>query len=65
MLKATNKPIALQVLQTSCPPHLLEEIESDLLQKFEHDVKAFGEESEEKIHLEHSPVFETGDSSSK
>jgi putative ABC transport system permease protein len=35
--------IALRLLRTFCPPHLLEEIEGDLLQKFERDVKTFGE----------------------
>lgn len=30
-------------MRTFCPPHLLEEIERDLLQKFEKDVKIFGE----------------------
>jgi putative ABC transport system permease protein len=33
---------ALRVLTWFCPPHLLEEIEGDLLQKFERDVKTFG-----------------------
>lgn len=35
--------IALKLLRSFCPPHLLEEIEGDLLQKFERDVKIFGE----------------------
>ncbi len=33
----------LRLLRTFCPPHLLEEIEGDLPQKFERDVKSFGE----------------------
>jgi putative ABC transport system permease protein len=31
-------------LRWFCPPHLLEEIEGDLMQRFERDVKTFGEE---------------------
>ncbi len=34
---------AFRFLRTFCPPHLLEEIEGDLLQKFERDVKLVGE----------------------
>ncbi len=33
----------LRLLRTFCPSHLVEEIEGDLLQKFEKDVVAFGE----------------------
>ncbi len=36
-------PFAIKLLRAFCPPHLLEEIEGDLLQKFESDVKLFGE----------------------
>src|SRR5690242_18077846 len=32
-----------QLLRTFCPPHLLEEIEGDLVQRYERDVKTFGE----------------------
>jgi putative ABC transport system permease protein len=35
--------IGFRLLRTFCPPHLLEEIEGDLLQKFERDIKTFGE----------------------
>lgn len=38
-----SKSFALRLLRSFCPQHLLEEIEGDLLQKFERDVKAFGE----------------------
>jgi putative ABC transport system permease protein len=34
---------AIRFLHTFCPPHLLEEIEGDLMQRFERDVKVFGE----------------------
>src|SRR2546421_711591 len=38
------KPIfPIRLLRAFCPRQLLEEIEGDLLEKFEHDVKAFGE----------------------
>jgi len=33
----------LWILPWICPEHLLEEIEGNLLQKLEHDVKTFGE----------------------
>ncbi len=33
----------LLLLHRFCPSHLYEEIEGDLIQKFHHDVKAFGE----------------------
>jgi putative ABC transport system permease protein len=35
--------IAFRILKWFCPPHLLEEIEGDLMQKFERDVKSVGE----------------------
>ena len=35
--------IAFRILRSFCPPHLFEEIEGDLLQKFERDVKRVGE----------------------
>jgi ABC-type antimicrobial peptide transport system permease subunit len=38
-----KKSFALRFLSWFCPDHLLEEIEGDLLQKFEKNVKAFGE----------------------
>ena len=34
---------AIGLLRTICPVHLFEEIEGDLIQKFERDVKTFGE----------------------
>jgi putative ABC transport system permease protein len=37
------KPFSLRLLRAFCPPHLLEEIEGDLIQKFNHDVKTVGE----------------------
>jgi len=36
-------PYSLRLLRKFCPPQLLEEIEGDLLQKFERDVKLHGE----------------------
>ncbi len=33
---------ALRLLRTFCPSHLLEEIEGDLIQKFERDVTRYG-----------------------
>src|SRR5882762_9088130 len=33
-----------RLLQAFCPPQLFEEIEGDLLQRFERDVKIFGEQ---------------------
>lgn len=43
-LKNNSKPpkFALSALRWICPDHLLEEIEGDLLQKFDLDVKTFG-----------------------
>jgi putative ABC transport system permease protein len=38
-----NNNHILRILHSFCPPHLLEEIEGDLIQKFERDVKAVGE----------------------
>ncbi len=34
---------AFRLLHAFCPPHLYEEIEGDLIQKFNRDVKIFGE----------------------
>ncbi len=39
----TNRFFSLRFLRWFCPPHMLEEIEGDLLQKFEKNVKAVGE----------------------
>jgi hypothetical protein len=46
-----NKPnrLATRLLRSFCPPHLLEEIEGDLLQKFERDVKTFGEKKAKRL----------------
>ncbi len=38
-----NLKFSLRLLRTFCPPHLLEEIEGDLLQRFERDMKLHGE----------------------
>jgi ABC-type antimicrobial peptide transport system permease subunit len=38
-----DKNMWLRLLQFICPDHLYEEIEGDLIQKFNHDVKKFGE----------------------
>lgn len=40
--------IAFRILRTFCPPHLFEEIEGDLIQKFNQDVKAVGEKKAKK-----------------
>jgi putative ABC transport system permease protein len=37
------KPLLLRLLRSFCPSHLYEEIEGDLIQKFNRDVKDFGE----------------------
>ncbi|MBL7878055.1 MAG: ABC transporter permease, partial [Cyclobacteriaceae bacterium] len=37
------KSLSLRLLRSFCPAHLYEEIEGDLIQKFEKDVKAVGE----------------------
>src|SRR5690349_18941326 len=34
--------LPFRLLRTFCPPHLLEEIEGDLMQRFDRDVKRFG-----------------------
>ncbi|MBY0436420.1 MAG: permease prefix domain 2-containing transporter [Cyclobacteriaceae bacterium] len=34
---------AIGLLRSFCPPHLLEEVEGDLIQKYNRDVKVFGE----------------------
>ncbi|MBK7650072.1 MAG: hypothetical protein IPJ20_03990 [Flammeovirgaceae bacterium] len=40
---SNDKPhIAFRILKGFCPEHLYEEIEGDLIQKFERDVKLFG-----------------------
>jgi putative ABC transport system permease protein len=41
--KKLEKNVALRLLRSFCPPHLLEEIEGDLCQRFERDARAFGE----------------------
>jgi len=38
-----DKHLAFRILKGFCPDHLYEEIEGDLIQKFERDVKLFGE----------------------
>lgn len=42
LLSTVNCKIAYWFLRWFCPDHLLEEIEGDLIQKFERDVKIFG-----------------------
>lgn len=45
-MKDSHPPkYALRFLQWFCPDHLYEEIEGDLIQKFQRDVKEFGERS--------------------
>ncbi|MFN5169792.1 MAG: FtsX-like permease family protein [Cyclobacteriaceae bacterium] len=39
-METRKPPFAIRLLRSFCPPQLLEEIEGDLLQKFEHDLKA-------------------------
>jgi hypothetical protein len=46
--------LPLKFLKWICTPHLLEEIEGDLVQKFEKDVKLYGERKA-KIAVEYSP----------
>lgn len=38
-----KESFAFRLLRFFCPPHLLEEIEGDLLQRFSHDIKSYGE----------------------
>jgi putative ABC transport system permease protein len=38
-----NTVFSIRLLRSFCPDHLYEEIEGDLLQKFERDIKQFGE----------------------
>lgn len=40
--------LVIKFLRWFCPQHLLEEIEGDLLQKFQREVKEFGEKSARK-----------------
>lgn len=42
MSELQNDSWPFRLLRSFCPPHMVEEIEGDLLQKFERDVKAFG-----------------------
>src|SRR6478735_12546354 len=42
-MKGRKQIFSICLLRSFCPPHLLEEIEGDLLQKFEHNKKTFGE----------------------
>jgi putative ABC transport system permease protein len=39
-METRKPPFAIHLLRFFCPPHLLEEIEGDLLQKFERDLQA-------------------------
>ena len=41
MSEQNQNRISLRLLRSFCPPHLLEEIEGDLIQKFERDVRTF------------------------
>src|SRR5258706_1640282 len=42
-MEQSKIPKSLRVLRSFCPSQILEEIEGDLIQKFERDVKTFGE----------------------
>ena len=42
-MNRNEEHFSLKILRSFCPPHLLEEIEGDLIQKFERDVKTFNE----------------------
>jgi putative ABC transport system permease protein len=42
-MNKTKQLFSLRLLSWFCPPHLLEEIEGDLMQRYERDVKVFGE----------------------
>jgi putative ABC transport system permease protein len=41
--ESAHPPFALRFLSWFCPAHLYEEIEGDLIQKFNRDVKVIGE----------------------
>ena len=43
-MKSEKILFAIKLLRSFCPPHLLEEIEGDLIQKFERDAKKLGEQ---------------------
>ncbi len=43
VVKNTENHLAIRLLRAFCPPQLLEEIEGDLIQKFERDAKLYGE----------------------
>ncbi len=48
---------ALGILSCFCPEHLYEEIEGDLIQKFERDVKAFGDEKAKRRFVWNTFLF--------
>jgi putative ABC transport system permease protein len=43
-MSKANKMLAIRLLRWFCPPHLFEEIEGDLIQKFNRDLKTVGEQ---------------------
>ncbi len=50
---------SLRFLRFICPAHLYEEIEGDLIQKFERDLRSFGgKEGEKKVCMECDSVFQ-------
>jgi len=44
----TDRLFPLRLLRTFCPPHLLEEIEGDLLQHYERDLKKFSQQKSKR-----------------
>ncbi len=47
-MKNSNNFFAIRLLRAFCPAHLAEEIEGDLLQKYERDLKKFGEQKSKR-----------------
>ena len=64
MNKGTHKsqhPVVPSLLRWFCPDHLIEEIEGDLLHKYERDVKTVGEATARRKLLWNTiRVFQTG-----
>src|SRR5260370_24419808 len=52
-----NEGIAFKILRSFCPPHLLEEIEGDLLYRFESDLKEYGMQKAKRRMLWNSIRF--------
>ena len=47
-------------MRITCPSHLYKEIEGDLIQKFNYDVKSFGEQRAKTIDVECNLICRLG-----